>query len=134
MNEIISVEQLRAINRQLWLVSVVNQAPHYQFAIPDLPESSNRQASQWMSKYRNVCGCFTGHLLMGVTLISFTVHYLASGRGISEFGLRDFAVFIALFVGSALLGKMLGVLWARVRMVQVIRKMMALANRQALHG
>src|SRR6266511_2477906 len=117
MNEIISVEQLREINRQLWLVSVVNRAPHYQFAIPNLPESTNREASQSMSNYRNACGCFTGRLLMGVTFISFIIHYLASGRRIWEFGLKDFAVFIALFVGSALLGKMLGLLWARVRMV-----------------
>jgi len=134
MNEIISVEQLRAINSQLWLVSLVNRAPHYQFAIPDLPESSNREASQLMSNYRNACGCFTGRLLMGVTFISFIVHYLTSGRGISEFGLKDFAVFVALFVGSALVGKMFGVLWARVRMVQVIRRMMALANRQTRNG
>jgi hypothetical protein len=134
MHEIISVEQLRALDRQLWLVSVFNRAPDYQFAIPDLPESSNREASQLMSKYRNACGCFAGHVLMGLTIISFIVHYLASGRGISGFGLKDFAVFIALFVGSALLGKMFGVLWARVRMVQVIRKMTMLANRQALSG
>jgi hypothetical protein len=134
MNEIISVEQLRAVNRQLWLVSVVNRAPHYQFAIPDLPESTNRKASQLMSNYRNECGCFMGHLFMGVTFISFIVHYMASGRGISGFGLKDFAAFIALFVGSALVGKMFGVLWARIRMVQVLRKMMALANRQGLNG
>ena len=71
---------------------------------------------------------------MSLALISFVVRYLATGRGISEFGLKDFGVFIVLFVGSALLGKMLGVLWARVRMVQIIRKMMALANSEALHG
>ena len=134
MNQIVSVEQLRLINHQLWLVSVVNRAPGYQFAIPDLPESSNREASQLMSKYQNECGCFAGQLLMGVALISFVVHYLASGRGISEFGLKDFAVFIVLFVGGALVGKMFGVFWARVRMVQVIRKMTALANIQVLSG
>ena len=48
--------------------------------------------------------------------------------------MKDFGVFIVLFVGSALLGKMFGVLWARVRMVQIIRKMIALANSEALHG
>src|SRR6266513_4259234 len=117
MNQIISVEQLRAITRQLWLVSVVNRAPHYQFAIPDLPESSNREASQLMSKYRNACGCFAGHVPMGLSSVSFIVDYLASGRRISEFGLRAFTVLIALLVGSALLAMMFWLLWARVRMV-----------------
>jgi hypothetical protein len=134
MSEIHSVEQLQAIHRQLRLVSLIHRVPFYQFAIPDLPESSNRDASQLMSNYRNACGCVTGGLLMGVTAIGFIAHYLASGRGIAEFGLKDSVVFLALFVGSTLAGKMLGVLWARGRMVQVVRRMVATANRQALNA
>jgi hypothetical protein len=134
MNEIISVEQLRVINRELWLVSVVHRAPHYQFAIPDLPASSNREASQLMSKYRDACGCFEGQVLMAITLISCIIHYFAGGRGISGFGLKDFALYIALFLGSALLGKMFGMLSARIRMVSVIRRMTMFANRQVVSG
>lgn len=132
MNQINSVEQLRAANRRLGVGSLIGRVPYYQFAIPDLPEASNRDASQLMSNYQNACGCFAGGLLMGATVIGFIVQYLMSGRGVSDVGLPDFALFLALFVCSTLIGKMLGVLWARFRMVQVVRRMMALANRQAL--
>lgn len=133
MNVINSVEQLRAINQGLGITSFLDRVPHYRFAIPQLSESSNRQASEWMSNYQNACGCFEGGLLMGITVIGFVVSYVISGRSISAFGVKEFLAFVGLLVVSTLVGKMLGVLWARVRAVQLIRQMTTLATTQSAY-
>lgn len=128
MHVINSVEQLRAINRRLGITSLVGRIPSYQFALPDLPQSSNREASERMANYHSACGCFTGGLFMGATVLGFVVFYLASERSVSEFSMMDLMVFLALFVGSTLAGKAFGVAWARARAVQVVRRMTTLAT------
>lgn len=131
MNVINSVEQLRAINHRLGITAFFDRVPHYRFAIPELSESINREASERMSNYQNACGCFEGGLLMGITVIGFVVSYVISGRSISAFGMRDLLTFLGLFFVSTLVGKMFGVLWARVRAVQLVRRMSALASTQS---
>lgn len=127
MNVINSAEQLRAINHRLGITSFFD-VPHYRFAIPELSESSNREANERMTNYQNACGCFEGGLLMGITVIGFVVSYVISGRSISAFGMEDFLIFLGLFFVSTLVGKMFGVLWARVRAVQLVRRMTKLAS------
>ena len=131
MNVINSVEQLRAINHRLGITSFFDRMPHYRFAIPELSESSNREASERMSNYQNACGCFEGGLLMGISVIGFVASYVISGRSISAFGVKEFLAFLGLLFVSTLVGKMFGVLWARVRTVQLVRRMTTLASTQS---
>ena len=131
MNVINSVEQLRTINRRLG-ITLVFDVPRYRFAIPELPEASNREANERMSNYQNACGCREGGLLMGITVIGFIVSYVISGRSISAFGVKEFLTFLGLFFVSTLVGKMFGVLWARVRAVQLVRRMTTLASAQSV--
>ena len=125
---ITSVEQLRAIDRSLGLSALLNRVPHYHFAIPELSPARNREASERLSNFRNACGCFAGGLFMGFTVIGFIASYLVSGRGISNFGIKDSLIFFGLFVVSTLTGKTFGVLWARVRAAQLVRRMTAQAT------
>ena len=131
MNVINSVEQLRAINHRLGITSCFDRVTHYRFAIPELPESRNREANERMSNYQNACGCFEGGLLMGITVIGFIVSYVISGRSISAFGVKEFLTFLGLFFVSTLAGKMFGLLLARVRAVQLVRRMATLASTQS---
>lgn len=131
MQNIHSVEQLREIDRQLRTILLVSKKmPYYQFAIPELSESTNDEASQLMNNYKSVCGCFTGGLLMGLSVISIISYYLVSNQRVSDIDLKHFIFFTVLIIGSALLGKMVGLLWARFRMVQVVRKTVTLINKQ----
>jgi len=132
IQEISSVEQLRALKRRLGITSIVARVPHLRFAVAGLSEASNREASERMSGYQRECGCFAGSLLMGLSLLAFIVAFVVSGRSPLGSGLRGVVSFVALLVGSTLAGKMLGLLWARVRMVRLVRTMAARADREVL--
>ena len=123
-----SVEQLRRISRQLTGLSSVSGMPDYRFAIPDLSEAINDEASQQMNNYKNACGCFMGGLFMGVTAISIISFYLTSNEGFSEIDLTQSAILAAFIIGSVLLGKTIGLLWARIRMIQLSKKIVRLTN------
>lgn len=130
MDVISSVEQLRALSRRRALLGLLQRIPDSQFAIPELSDASNRDATVRLSNYRTVCGCFAGGLVMGLSVIGFFVAYALSGRGISDFGVMDSLVFVGLFAVSTLVGKSLGVLWARVRAIQLVRRVATLARAQ----
>lgn len=130
MQDINSVEQLRKIDRQFRTISLVRKMPDYQFVIPELSESTNHEASQLMNNYKNECGCFTGGLSMGVSVISIISYYLISDQRVLDIDLKHLIFFTVLIIGSALLGKIVGLLWARFRMVQVVRKTVVLTNKQ----
>lgn len=129
MQNINSVEQLRKIDRQLRTFSLVSNMPDYQFTIPELSESINQEKSQLLNNYKNECGCSTGSLFMGVSIISIISYYLISKQGISDIDLKNLLLFTVLVIGSALIGKIVGLLWARFRMIQVVRKTVALTNK-----
>ncbi len=76
MDVIISVEQLRAINRGLRITSFFALMPRYRFAIPELSESSNREARERMSNHQNACGCFEG----GISVMIQELHDTSSRR------------------------------------------------------
>jgi hypothetical protein len=67
---------------------------------------------------------------MGLSVIGFVVSYAFSGRGIGDFGVMDLLLFLGLFVGSTLAGKSLGVLWARARAIQLVRRVATFAAAQ----
>jgi hypothetical protein len=130
MNVISSVEQLRALSRTPSILRFFGRVPDCQFAIPELSETSNREATERLSNYRNACGCFAGGLVMGLAVIGFVIAYALSGRGISDFGVMDFLMFLGLFTASTLVGKSLGMLWARVRAIQLVRRIATRAAAQ----
>lgn len=129
MQYIDSVEQLRKVAHQLRAISFVRKLPDYQFDIPELSAEVNQKASQVMNKYKNECGCFTGGLFMGISVISVISYYLISSQSVSDVGLKHLIFFIVLISGGALTGKMIGLLWARFRMVQLVRATLALTNK-----
>jgi hypothetical protein len=129
IQEITSVDELRAANRRLGIASMVGRVPHYRFAIAGLSDATNRDATERMSNYQHECGCFAGGLLMGASVLGFLIMFIVSGRSPVGGGLQGVGLFLALLAGSTLAGKMLGLLRARIRMVLLIRHMAARADR-----
>jgi len=125
-----SIEQMRALSRQFGLALLAGQVPRLRFAITGLSEASNREASERMSNYQSECGCFAGGLLTGLFAITFIIHYFVSGHSFVGGGLKSVALLVALLLGSSLVGKILGLLWARIRMIRLIRRMAARAERE----
>ena len=132
IQEISSIEQLRALGRWLGIALLIGPAPRFQFAISHLPAVTNREANQRMANYQSACGCFAGGLTMGLSALTFIVVYFVSGRSLVGGGLKGVALFFALLLGSSLAGKALGLLWARIRMVQLIRTMAARAEHELI--
>jgi hypothetical protein len=79
IQDISTVEQLRAANRQLGIASIVGRVPHFRFAIAGLSDASNREATERMSTYESECGCFAGGLLMGASVLGCIVIFIVSG-------------------------------------------------------
>jgi F0F1-type ATP synthase assembly protein I len=129
VQEIRSIEQLRVVARQLGVSALVGGLPHVRFAIVGHSESSNREATERMSNYQGECGCFAGGLTMGAYVLAFIVLFIISGESPVGGGLQGLASFAALLVGSMLAGKVFGLLWARVRMIRLVRSLAARADR-----
>lgn len=130
--EISSFEQLRSVDRQLGMASILGRIPHFRFVIAGLSETGNREANERMSNYQSECGCFAGGLVMGAFVLAFTALFVASGRSPSGGGFQGIVLFLAFLVCSTLVGKMLGLLWARVQMVRLIKTMAARGDRGAI--
>jgi hypothetical protein len=134
IQEISSFEQLQVVVRQFGLTSIVGRVPRFRFVIAGLPEATNREATERMSNYQSECGCFAGGLTMGASVLAFIILFIVSGRSPVGGGFRGVAWFFVLLVVSTLAGKLLGLLWARVRMVRLMRKMAARAERELFDG
>jgi hypothetical protein len=118
-----SVEELRTLSRGPSLLRFLQQVPNTRFELPELSDDRNRDATTRLSNYRDACGCFAGGLVMGLAVIGFFTAFAMSGRGISDVRLSDLLVFLSLFIVSTLAGKAIGVLWARIRAIQLIRRL-----------
>jgi hypothetical protein len=134
IQEIRSFEQLQTVVRQFGIASLVSRVPRVRFVIAGLPEAANREASERMANYQSECGCFAGGLAMGASVLAFIILFIVSGRSPVGGGFQGVAWFFVLLVVSTMLGKLLGLLWARVRMVRLIRKMAARAERELFDG
>ena len=122
IQEIRTLEELRAIDRDLGPFALVRPVRHLKFAIAGVSEESNREASEKIASYQKECGCFAGGIAMGLCFLAYIVFVCVSGETPLNGGvLLEIAFFIALFVGSTLVGKALGKLWAKVRMIRLVR-------------
>lgn len=130
MEHINSIEQLMRVDYLLRSISIGSGMPDYQFIIPELSESTNHEVSQLMNNYKNECGCFTGGLFMGLSVISVISYYLISSQRVSDIDLKHIIFSTGFIIGSALLGKIVGLLWARFRMIQLVQKTLLLAQRR----
>ena len=105
----------------------LSKEPDFQFALPELSESTNLQTTQQMNNHKNDCGCFTGGLFMGISVLSIVATFVLGYQQLSDMDLKRFAFLALLTVACAMLGKLVGLLWARFRMIQVVRRTVALA-------
>jgi hypothetical protein len=126
VNVIDSIDQLRAYSRLPAVLRFLRSVPHYRFALPAFSEADNLIATQKLTNYRRACGCFAGGLLMSLCVVGFAARLVLGGRRLVDFGARDLLVFFTLFTVSTLAGKALGLLWARVRAIQLVRRIAAL--------
>ncbi len=125
-----SLEQLQEIYHQLRTISFIKKGSDYQFFLPELSVAANDEVSQVLNSYKHECGCFLGGLFMGISTLCIVGYYLVFARHTLEINLRHVLLSIMFIITSALIGKMVGLLWARFQMIQVVNKTIAFIDEQ----
>ena len=65
--------ELRALRRRWVFFLVPRRGPDYRFALPQVSQRANAEATALMSRYRKDCGCFAGGLFTALLLFALVV-------------------------------------------------------------
>jgi hypothetical protein len=110
------VEALLAWRGKLWQIHRPGLPRDVQFELPWLAEQENQNLSLLARELRNACGCASGGLLTSITFVACAASHFRSGKGVRDIGLAEAGSLLTSMVTAALVGKLLGLLWARWRL------------------
>jgi uncharacterized protein involved in propanediol utilization len=108
--------------------------PAVQFQLQEFSLEQNQSFSALASGFQKACGCGSGSFLMSFTVVAILVSYFVSGNHLSNINLRNVLSFVGITVLAALSGKLLGLLWARWRLLRLatsVHNMIVRASRRA---
>ena len=125
MQSIATVEQLLDLRHRFRSVFLLRQAADYRFELPMLTETVNRNISLRFNGYKNECGCFTGGLLMGLCAVFLLPYVLLSSIPIADLGWRHLGLSVLGLIACMFIGKALGILFGRLRMVRTLNDAIA---------
>jgi hypothetical protein len=96
-------------------------------AVPELAGLAPAEASEWVRRLERTakpCGCKSGAALMLVAVVSWPAWVIASGIPRSPAGIAEaLAAYFGLVAGSAVVGKLAGILAGRVRHRRLQRRL-----------
>lgn len=110
---------LEAWRRELHRFVRSKRLPAVEFRLADLAHEQNRSFSLLAAGYRKACGCAIGGLFMTIAVIA-TIAYLVThppADGIE----RGHVVMLGVPAAAALVGKLLGLIWARGQLLVLAR-------------
>jgi hypothetical protein len=110
---------LQEWRRQLHSITSARNLPAPLFQFPKLSDEQNSRASARANGHQKACGCQIGSALMSFTAVALIVWHFASGIHLSNSTLSHVASLAGITVASALLGKLLGLLWARYQLLRL---------------
>ena len=105
--------------QQLRKIMSSRNLPAVQFQLQEFSFEQNQSFSSLANGFRQACGCGSGSFLMSVTVVAILVSYFVSGNHLSNINLRKVLSFVGITVFAALSGKLLGLLWARWRLLRL---------------
>ena len=121
--------------QQLRKIMPSGNLPAVQFQLQELSLEQNQSLSALSSSFQKACGCGSGSVLMSVTVVAIVVSYFVSGNRLSNINLRQVLSFVGITVLAALSGKLLGLLWARWRLLRLatsVHNMIVRTTRRAI--
>lgn len=122
MKEISSINQLHTVVYRDVFVSLVSKIPDYKLALPSESEDKNNQISNLLNRYKNECGCFIGGLSMGISVIVITSYFVMSEATFLDLDLSAMIVVVGIVFASSIIGKVVGLVWAKVQMFRTVRR------------
>lgn len=122
MKEISSINQLHSVVRGDVVASLFNKIPDYELVLPSESEDKNNQISSRLNRYKNECGCFTGGLFMGMSVIVITSYFLLGEAVFLDMDWYAMLGVVVIVFVSLIAGKIVGLLWAKVQMIRTVRR------------
>jgi hypothetical protein len=86
-------------------------------AVAPLPPDTREQRRDRLERLRTDCGCHAGLALTLFAGAAWTIHLAADGIGLISWSAANG---IGWVFAAALCGKLLGLLWARVRLIRAL--------------
>ena len=126
---------LQMWRQQLHNIIQPRNLPAAQFQLQEFSLEQNQSLSALASSFQKACGCGSGSFVMSVTVVAIIVSYFVSGNHLSNINLRQVLSFVGITVIAALTGKLLGLLWARWRLLRLatsVHNMIVRTTRRAV--
>jgi hypothetical protein len=105
--------------QQLRMITWSWNLPAVQFQLQEFSSEQNQSFSALAGSFQKACGCGSGSFLMSFTVAAVIISYFVSGNRFSNINLRQVLSFVGITVLAALAGKLLGLLWARWRLLRL---------------
>lgn len=120
MTTITTHRELVKLRSRLSKLSVHNWREEYTLQVMGLSGEENERLGILLSRYGKECGCNMGSFMMSLASIGASAYYFTSGGRLHSSSLRHWLWLAIIAAGGALLGKVLGLLYARWRMIRHI--------------
>jgi hypothetical protein len=108
----------RQLRSTLW----PQDLPTVQFQIRQVSPQQNDGFSALAGALQKACGCGIGGFFMTVTIVAMVVSFFVAGNRFSDLTLLQVLSFVGIAVLASLAGKLLGLLWARWRLLRLARR------------
>ena len=109
--------------QQLHKIMWSRNLPTVQFQLQEFSCEKNQSFSALASSFQKACGCASSGFFMSVTVVAILVSYFVSGNHLSNINLPHVLSFLGVTVLAALSGKLLGLFWARWRLLRLATRM-----------
>lgn len=93
--------------------------PEVEFRLREFSDAHNRGFSAFAASMRRACGCAASGFFATVVLATTVIGYFGAGRHIADLTLRDATLALGSVLLAALVGKALGLAWARWRLLRL---------------
>ena len=126
---------LQAWTQQLRTIISPHGLPAIVVQLPEFSDERNQSLSALANRYRTACGCASGGLFMSVAVVWLIASYFTSGNTLSDITFPHVLSFVGITVLAVLSGKLLGLLWARWRLLRLanrVRNMFVSATQRVL--
>ena len=121
--------------QQLRSIMESRNLPTVQFQLQEFSCEQNQSFSALASDFQKACGCASGGFFMSVSVVAIIVSYFESGNHLSNIKLLNILSFVGITVLATLCGKLLGLLWARWRLLRLaasVHNMIVRATQRAV--
>jgi len=131
MKVIKSYTELYELHEHLRKFDVYHKGEKYRLQLPHLEADENNRITSIVNDYSGKCGGNTKNVAMGMTFtIYIIVYYFSEGGTFYSFGVDEFILLTICTLLGAIVGKLLGLIYIRWKMIKFIGKLLSTEHSQ----